>query len=72
MKQEKSDGGPGVRELRFKEELAREMLQSPKYMAGTGGGAAGGGAGTRAAAGDRCCSQTADTDWRQSGTYLLL
>ena len=71
MKQEKSDGGPGVRELRFKEELALEMLQSPKYMAGAGGGA-GGGAGTRAAAGDRCCQQTADTDWRQSGTCLLL
>ena len=70
MKQEKSDGGPGVRELRFKEELAREMLQSPKYMAGAAGGA--GGTGTRAAAGDRCCRQSADTDWRQSGTCLLL
>ena len=66
MKQEKSDGGPKVRELRFKEELALEMLQSPKYMAGAAGGA-----GTRAAAGDRCRSQTADTDWRQSGTCFL-
>ena len=69
MKQEKSDGGPKAKELRFKEELALEMLQSPRYMAGTSGG---GGAGTRAAAGDRCCRQSADTDWRQSGTCLLL